>query len=275
MKKKEYGITCLKMKFSILTPSYNQGIYIEENILSVLAQNYPDFEHIIIDGGSTDTTLEIVKKYPHLIWISEKDNGQSDALKKGLKIATGDILGWINSDDYYLPDTFNDVSFRFNKKNVDWLVGNIINKYDTTGSFVAVTTQPINFKTLSSNPDIVKQPAAFYKREFVIKMGGFNPNFYMVMDFDLWLRLSKVAAPLMTNKNYAVFRHHKHQKTSFKNNFKQLQEIKVISKREGIKKVYRLKLAKTIKAVLKYSIKKVLVSFHIIDKKYLNQPTKS
>lgn len=95
------------MKISIVTPSYNQGKYIEEAIQSVLNQNYDNFEHIIIDACSTDNTIEILKKYPHLIWVSEPDEGQSDAINKGFKKATGDIIGWLNADDLYLPNTFN------------------------------------------------------------------------------------------------------------------------------------------------------------------------
>ena len=96
-------------KISIVSPSFNQGQYIEEAIQSVLNQGYENFEHIIIDACSTDNTLEILKKYSHLKWISEPDEGQSDALNKGFKLATGDIIGWLNVDDIYLSNTFKDV----------------------------------------------------------------------------------------------------------------------------------------------------------------------
>src|ERR1700730_10047943 len=98
------------MKFSIITPSYNQGIFLEDAIQSVLIQNYSDFEHIVLDNCSSDNTLEILKKYPHIKWVSEPDAGQSDALNKGFKLATGDVIGWLNCDDFYLPGTFNTVS---------------------------------------------------------------------------------------------------------------------------------------------------------------------
>ena len=107
-----------KLKISILTPSFNTDQYIEENILSVLNQDYKNVEHIVIDGGSTDNTVEILKKYPHLKWVSEKDEGQSDAYNKGLKIATGELVLCLNSDD----DLFN--------KNVFKSVITEINKVD-------------------------------------------------------------------------------------------------------------------------------------------------
>ena len=118
-----------KMKYpriSIVTVSLNQGNYIEDAIQSVLKQNYKNFEHIIIDGISTDNTIEILKKYKHLKWISEKDEGQSDALNKGFKRCTGDIIGWLNSDDYYLEDTFNVVKNKLLNPSMDAVYGNCI-----------------------------------------------------------------------------------------------------------------------------------------------------
>jgi len=100
-------------KISIVTPSFNQGAFIEETIVSVLNQQYANFEHIVIDGGSTDQTLDILRKYPHLRWVSEPDRGQSDALNKGFQRATGHIIGWLNSDDYYLPQCFQNIAEKF------------------------------------------------------------------------------------------------------------------------------------------------------------------
>ena len=113
------------MKISIITPSYNQAQFIERTILSVLNQDYKDIEYIIMDGGSTDGTVEILKKYSdHIIWKSEKDNGQSDAINKGLKMATGDIVAYLNSDDTYQPGAFKEVATFF-EKNPDkkWVYG--------------------------------------------------------------------------------------------------------------------------------------------------------
>ena len=100
-------------KISIVTPSYNQGRFIEDSIQSVLNQNYPNFEHIIIDNCSTDGTLEILKKYPHLDWISESDRGQSHGLNKGFHRSRGEWILWLNADDYCLPGVFEKVSYTF------------------------------------------------------------------------------------------------------------------------------------------------------------------
>jgi glycosyltransferase involved in cell wall biosynthesis len=98
------------MRISIITPSFNQGKFIEDAIQSVLNQNYQDVEHIVIDNCSTDNTMEVLKKYPHIKFISEPDQGQSDALNKGFRLATGEIIGWLNCDDFYLPGAFKIVA---------------------------------------------------------------------------------------------------------------------------------------------------------------------
>ena len=107
------------MKISIITPSYNQGRFIEDAILSVLSQGYPDFEHIIIDNCSTDNTRSILEKYPHLVWVSEPDKGQSHALNKGFLRSTGDILGWLNCDDFYLPGAFHTAAAALEDEDTD------------------------------------------------------------------------------------------------------------------------------------------------------------
>ena len=112
---------------SIVTPSYNQGKFIEDTIQSVLIQNYPNFEHIIVDNCSTDGTVEILKKYPFLKWISEPDKGQTDALNKGFRKATGDIIAYLNSDDQYCPGVFLTVADYFlEHPECKWLCGNVI-----------------------------------------------------------------------------------------------------------------------------------------------------
>ena len=114
-------------KISIVTPSFNQGRYLETTILSILNQGYPDLEYIIIDGGSDDGSVDIIKEYDKHIkyWVSEKDDGQSQAINKGMAHAKGDWVAWINSDDYYLPNTFfNVMNKAMNSPGCTWVVGN-------------------------------------------------------------------------------------------------------------------------------------------------------
>ena len=113
-----------KIKISIVTPSFNQGRYIQDAIESILNQKHQNFEHIIIDACSTDNTIEILKKYPHLKWISEPDEGQSDALNKGFKQAEGDIIGWLNADDYYEVDCFKHIINEFLSTDTDAVYAN-------------------------------------------------------------------------------------------------------------------------------------------------------
>jgi len=217
-------------KISILTPSYNQGNYLEENILSILNQNYKNVEHIIIDGGSTDNTITVLKKYPHLKWVSEKDGGQADALNKGLALATGDIIGWINSDDYYLNNIFLTVVNLFANKNVQWIVGNTLSCSEFGTQRTENHVEKITVESLLKNPDIVKQQGAFYRREAIAQVGGWNANLFMVMDYDLWIRLSSFSKPLMLPKPLGCFRVTQNQKTSLRNARRQLQEIDNILK---------------------------------------------
>ena len=113
-----------KLKISVITPSFNSGEYLEDAIQSVLIQQYPSFEHIVVDGGSTDGTMDILRKYNHITWISEPDKGQSDAMNKGFKMSTGDIIVYLNADDYFLPGAFNRVIPYFDA-GAEFVVGNI------------------------------------------------------------------------------------------------------------------------------------------------------
>jgi len=120
-------------KISIVTASYNQGQFIEETILSVLNQNYPNLEYILIDGGSTDNSVEIIRKYQQhfTYWVSEKDKGQANAINKGLQLCTGDIFNWLNSDDYLEPGSLHKIAAAFANEQVQMVAGKVRN-YSTT-----------------------------------------------------------------------------------------------------------------------------------------------
>lgn len=138
-------------KISIVTPSYNQAQFLEETILSVLKQDYPNLEYIIMDGGSTDGSVDIIRKYEDKLayWVSKPDKGQADAIYRGFEKSTGEILGWINSDDYYLPGAFNAVGRFFQlKPTTKFLVGNVL-IVDSKGKFIYHKYNfPASFKKL-------------------------------------------------------------------------------------------------------------------------------
>jgi len=189
-------------KISVITPSYNQAEYIKETIDSVLSQNYPNLEYWVIDGGSTDGTLAILKKFGKKInWLSEKDSGQSEAINKGLKKATGDVLAYLNSDDIYLPGTLKKVGdYFYTRQSIDWLTGDyqIIDQHGhLTPNHWLITTYKRFLMSIYS-PTILKitdsmlpQPSTFWSRKAYQKVGEFRTDFHYVLDYDYWLRLSQ------------------------------------------------------------------------------------
>lgn len=219
-------------KISIITPSYNQGCYLEQTILSVLNQAYSNFEHIVIDGGSTDQTVEILKRYPHLVWVSEPDRGQADALNKGFARASGEIVGWINSDDYYREAIFTSVAASFADPATQWVIGNVAVQFDDGTEPKFRKSREVSRAALIWNPDIVRQQPTFFRREALRLAGGWQPQFYMVMDFDLWMRLARLAPPLMVDEDWAYYRNHLAQKSSPANTLRQSREISCVLRRE-------------------------------------------
>lgn len=179
-------------KISIVTPSYNQGKFIEETINSVLGQGYRNLEYVIIDGGSKDGTLEIIKKYEkHLhYWVSEADNGHGHALNKGFAKTTGEIMAWINSDDKYTPWAFRTVAEIFqNFPHVDWIVG-INSWWNSSGAMIGTSKSQKNiYDYLLGNYAWIQQESVFWRRSLWERSGGFiNENYNFMVDGELWTR---------------------------------------------------------------------------------------
>jgi glycosyltransferase involved in cell wall biosynthesis len=179
-------------KISIVTPSYNQGQYIEETILSIINQNYPNLEYVIIDGGSTDNTIEIIKKYEkHLAyWVSEPDKGQSDAINKGLAKCTGEVFNWLNSDDYLAENSLFLIGEAFLSQDCDVFSGKMRlfsgNTQQQLGVWGPTPTFPSIAKTLGSSLNV--QPSTFFRLDKVKSLGGINNQLHYTMDQDLWYR---------------------------------------------------------------------------------------
>jgi len=260
-----------QLKISIITGTLNRGGFIEKNIQSVLNQNYDNFEHIIIDGGSSDNTLTVLNKYPHLKWMSEPDKGQADAFNKGLAIATGDIIGWLDSDDYYLPDIFSKIANSFlEHDDIRWVVSDIFDERNSSNKRKRVQVGEINYYNLLRNPDIVVQQGAFYRKEILDKVKGCEIDLYMIQDFELWLKLSKISTPAKLNMVSAVFVRHDTQKSTYKNSLIQINEIYRVLRKEKISKYLLFKvLMRKYCILIKQLIKIVLIRLKLLDKKYL------
>lgn len=176
-------------KISIVTPSYNQGEFIEETILSVLDQGYANLEYLVIDGGSTDNSVDVIKKYADRIsyWVSEPDKGQSDAINKGLKRASGDIVAWLNSDDIYCAGTLQKVADTFVKDQNAGIVYGDVESFFPDGS-TEIWHNKFEAEDFLNRVSI-HQPGVFWKRELHETYGYLDPSFYYLMDYDLWARL--------------------------------------------------------------------------------------
>lgn len=201
---------------SIVTPSYNQARYLEDTIRSVLDQDYPAVEYIVIDGGSTDGSVEILQRYADRIswWVSEPDQGQTDAINKGFAGATGEIFAWLNSDDTYLPGAVSGaVSYLLENPGVGLVYGDA-NFIDSAGQVIGkFNAQQTSLKRLRRGAVYIPQQAAFWRADLWQQVGPLDPSFYFAMDYDLWVRLARITEIRYTPQLWANFRLHEEAKT--------------------------------------------------------------
>lgn len=223
-------------KISIVTISYNQGQFLEKTITSVLDQKYPTLEYLIIDGGSTDGSVDIIKRYAnHLTyWVSEKDRGQSHALNKGFAKCTGQMMGWMNSDDYFLPgalDTFAE-AWRKNPKAGAW-VGDA-NLVDVEGRTVKVQQPGRLDRESIADWEIhgFSQPACLFSREAWERAGPIDEDLFIAMDFNLWLGIAKECPFERIEATLAAATIHPSAKTQAYENLKHV-EVWMVLMRHG------------------------------------------
>lgn len=199
------------MRVSVITPSFNQAPFLEATIRSVLEQGYPDLEYIIVDGGSSDGSVEIIQKYAHRLawWVSEPDAGQTDAINKGFGRATGDVLAWLNSDDTYEPGALEAaVHFLQANPQAGMVYGdaNYIDEHGRViGRFPAAQT---SYRQMLQGYVHIPQQASFFRAALWHKVAPLDATFYFAMDYDLWVRLSKLAPLIYTPQLWANFRLH-------------------------------------------------------------------
>jgi glycosyltransferase involved in cell wall biosynthesis len=202
---------------SIVTPSYNQGKYLEETILSVLNQDYPNLEYLVIDGGSSDNSIDIIHKHQDRLayWVSKADKGQTDAVNKGFARAKGSIIAWLNSDDTYNPGAVSAAVRYLSEHPQVGLVYSDLNFIDegskVIGRFPAAQT---DLKRLRRGYVHIPQPAVFFRAELWRKVGPLDPSFFFAMDYDLWVRLAGVTEiRYLPGPVWANFRLHSDAKT--------------------------------------------------------------
>lgn len=212
------------MKFSIITPSFNQCSYLRRTMRSILGQQGAfDLEWIVMDGASTDGTVQLLRgaSDPRIIWQSQKDAGQSDALNKGLHLATGDIIGWLNSDDLYTSDALSTVAGALlAHPSAQWVVGRcgIIDQDDrpirpSITRYKNRLLDRYSRRRLLGGENPISQPAVFWRRSFGQAVGGLDASLHHAMDYDLWLRMSRQADPLILPHDLALFRIHPSSKS--------------------------------------------------------------
>lgn len=204
---------------SVIIPSFNQGDYIEETILSVIGQQYSNLEIIIIDGGSSDNTVDIIQKYSDHIkyWHSRKDQGQADAINQGMKLSSGEVLCWLNSDDMYLPGTLLDVGKRFIGRTDQNLLlyGAAVTIKEESNNLNGGSQIPKPFDTFTlTYRDPIVQPSTFWTRQLWESTGELNISYNYVLDWDWFIRASKIAEFEQVSKFYSVYRYHPQHKTS-------------------------------------------------------------
>lgn len=228
------------MRVSIITPSYNMARFIEGTIRSVLDQRHSDIEYVVMDGGSTDGTVEILTRYSgRIVWESRKDRGQSDAINKGLRIATGDIVAYLNADDTYEPGAVSRVVAFFREHpQTKWVYGRcrIVDTADRevrrpVTLYKNLVSRRYGYRKLLTE-NFIPQPATFWRKELVGEVGYFDEDEHQCMDYDYWLRIGQRYAPGVIPEYLARFRHHAESKSS--GNFVgQLDDQQRLARRHG------------------------------------------
>lgn len=204
------------MLISIVTPSFNQAPFIEKTIQSVLSQDFPAIEYLIVDGGSTDGTPDLIKKYAARLgwWTSEKDGGQTDAINKGFGRARGDVFAWINSDDTYEPGAVAAAAKYLQEHPEIGMVYADCNYIDEAGRVIGkFNAAQTDYRRLRRGYTRIPQQTMFFRAELWKQIGPLDPSFYFAMDYDLWTRIAARAAIRYVPQTWANFRLHTSGKT--------------------------------------------------------------
>jgi glycosyltransferase involved in cell wall biosynthesis len=210
------------MQISVVTPSFNQRDYLQQTLSSVLSQrgNF-ELQYLVVDGGSTDGTVDVLRGIsdPRVQWSSEKDNGQSEAINRGFRLATGDVVGWLNSDDLYVPGALATVVAAFADPSVQWVVGRY-QIIDDQGRVIRSRIARYKDRFLDHysyrkllRENFIAQPSVFWRREFGQRIGQLDESLHYTMDYDMWLRMGRLSDPRILNSVLSQFRIHPQSKS--------------------------------------------------------------
>jgi glycosyltransferase involved in cell wall biosynthesis len=247
---------------SIITPSYNQAKYLEETIKSFLTQNYSSIEYIVIDGASTDGSVEIIKNYADRVayWVSEKDNGQADAINKGFHYANGEIVAWLNSDDYYLLGTIEKAVKAFEENpDVVLVYGNMLAVDENGDRFNTLTYNQLTLEDLLCF-QIIGQPAVFFRRSALQKTNGLDLTYHYLLDHLLWIQIAQQGRILHVNETWSAARYHEEAKNRAK-----AAEFG----REAFRILEFVRQDKTLAPIFENVKLRALASAHRVDARYL------
>ncbi len=196
---------------SIVTPSYNQGRFLEASILSVLGQDYPNIEYIIVDGGSKDESVKIIRRYENRLawWVSEKDQGHADALNKGFSHARGEILAWLNSDDIYSPTAVSEaVAFLSQHPEIGMVYGDALLIDDSGRTIGKFASKQTSYRAMLRGSVHIPQATTFYRARLWQQVGPLDLSLFYAFDYDFWVKLSKVSEVRYLPRLWAQFRIH-------------------------------------------------------------------
>jgi len=199
----------MRPRVSIITPSFNQAQYLERTIQSTLNQEYENLEYIIVDGGSQDGSLDIIRKYEKSLaaWISEPDLGQADAINKGFDLSTGEILAWLNSDDEYRPGAISQaVAFLESHSEIGMVYANAYYINERGEIIAEYPAAPTDYRGLKRGRNTIPQQTTFFRSVLWRMVGPLDPSFYYAMDYDLWVRIAEVSPIAFHPDHWAHFR---------------------------------------------------------------------